>query len=136
MSKIYYVYSKLANDQRYNTFKEGGADLKLLESSVLIRGKAGLANKNLITPQGVVTSITEAELDRLKNNPVFNAHKDNGFIIVSEQSASADDVAESSLTPNDDPSAPLTPDKYVKGNEFAPSGEATPTKTATTKRGK
>lgn len=70
MSKIY-VYSTLTGNQKY---KLPNGDL------VFIAGQANVANKNLITPKGVVTVIDEAVLEGLQRNKVFAAHSKNGFI--------------------------------------------------------
>lgn len=126
--KTYYVFSKLANDQQYNTFSKAGAanELPILENSVFIRGGAGIANKNFLTPQGVMSKITEDELARLKTNAVFVAHAKNGFITVEEKSGDADEVAQASLTKEDDQSSPLTPSKLTKPGSAPLVNEAKP----------
>lgn len=90
----YYVYSTMSNDNRYG--------------SVLINGKANIANKNVITPLGVATRLTSAQLDEAKSFPVFELHAKNGFLAIEKFKEDADLVA-ANMTGRD-ASAPETPE--------------------------
>lgn len=105
----YYVYSTLSNDNRYG--------------EVLINGKANVANKNVITPLGVVTRITDAQLDECKSYPVFQLHMDNGFLSVEKYKEDADLVA-SDMTGRD-ASAPETPETLTLNDPEIESIEGT-----------
>lgn len=83
--KQVHVYSTLTCDNIYHRTKQGGADLPVFEGDVLIKGGAGIANDRLITPRGVVTTITEEQLEICRADPVFVAHEKNGFIQVGER---------------------------------------------------
>lgn len=91
MSRIY-IYSTLSNDQRYQ-LKDG--------RSVLIAGKANVANKQLVTPKGMVTSISEDEFNLLQENIVFKAHAKNGFVSGSHGREDAESFAARELEPAD-----------------------------------
>lgn len=105
----YYVYSTLSNDNKYG--------------SVLINGKANVANKNVITPLGVVTRITDAQLEECKSYPVFHKHKENGFLTVEKYKEDADLVA-SDMTGRD-ASAPETPETLMINDSEVESVEGT-----------
>lgn len=83
MNKVY-IYSTLTASQEYHT--EAGV--------VVIKGGANVSNKHLWTPRGVVTEVTEAQLDALNRHKVFAAHMKNGFIAISLQKQEADRVAQ------------------------------------------
>lgn len=85
MTKEYYIYSTLTDSMNYTTYREGGADIPLIEGNVTIHGGTNVPDKFLRTPQGVVTPVTEAELELLKANQVFQLHEKNGFIKISEK---------------------------------------------------
>ena len=70
MSDIY-IYSTLSSSVNYEV--EGGRN-------ILIAGGANIPDKHFLTPQGVVTTVTEDGLAQLKKNRVFELHNKNGFI--------------------------------------------------------
>ncbi|MFD4837660.1 hypothetical protein ACFWP0_09135 [Achromobacter sp. NPDC058515] len=105
MSRIY-IYSTLSNDQRYQ-LKNG--------RSVLIAGKANVANKQLVTPKGMATAITEDEFNLLQENIVFKAHFKNGFVAASRDKSDAEAFAARELAPMDK-SAQDTPETAKKRN--------------------
>lgn len=74
------------------------ADLKF--GDVTVKGGAGVADRRtLITPKGVVTAISADQLERLKNNRVFQQYVDRGNIVVSRTSNNPDKVAKNMRTP-------------------------------------
>ena len=114
MSKTYHVYSKMAADVTYNDYVPGG-DIPRVARSVTIKGGAGVANKNIITPYGVHTEITGEERDMLVKNGIFQLHRDGGFVTIEEKKEDPDRVA-TNLTAGPDPSAPLTPEDFAGAN--------------------
>lgn len=107
MSKVY-VYSTLSSDQDYGT-KAG---------VVRIKGGANVSNKNLVTPRGVVTEVTEAQLDALQHHAVFQAHATNGFITVSLSERKVDQMVRD--MEQRDGSAQETPETISKRQGRAP----------------
>lgn len=93
-----YIYSTLSTDMNYNTPM----------GKIFIAGKANITNTNLIMPTGAVTPVSEAQLDALLANHVFQLHRDNGFMNVQSVEHEVDDVT-ADMTPKDD-SAPATED--------------------------
>lgn len=104
MAKIY-VYSTLTSDQIYANYGPSANGVPMLISKILIKGGANLMTKHLVTPHGVVTSVTAEELAELRKNEVFKLHEANGFLKISEAKADADEVAADMETR--DQSAPL-----------------------------
>jgi hypothetical protein len=96
-----YIYSTLSTDTAYATFSGGNGTELVKTSSVLIEGKANIANrKTLVTPKGVLTTITDAEYASIKDDYVFNLHIKNGFIQVETKKTDAENVAKN-MTPKD-----------------------------------
>lgn len=101
-----YIFSTLANDQMYQDWTKGGGDIPVKGRGVLIKGGAGVANRNLITPLGVATEVSDEELQLLEANEVFQTHKKLGFVVVRQKSADPEKVAADMNRA--DRSAPLT----------------------------
>lgn len=90
----YYVFSTLACDVSYDTYQTGNGDLPLKTHSLTIKGGTGIADKRLMTPHGAIaTRVSEAELENLKDNPVFKAHMENGFISILKSEQNTEVVA-------------------------------------------
>jgi len=104
MSNIIYVYSTLSNDQAYD-LKDG--------RTVVIYGKANVADKRLMTPKGKVTKVTEDEFILLQENIVFKAHAKNGFLTGSYDEMNTERFVEANLEPADK-SAQASPTTLAK----------------------
>lgn len=110
MSKVH-IASTLTSDQAYTIFSGVEAEGKKLpkaERRIVINGGTGVANKHLVTPQGVITEIDEAQLQQLQKVPMFNRHVKAKFITVlkkkvAPEKAAADMGVDASMpkTPND-----------------------------------
>lgn len=103
----YYVYSTLAAAMDYTTYQPGGGDLPQVDAVVRVEGGANIPDKYMRTPLGVCTPVTEAELEALRKNDVFNLHEKNGFIIVRDKEVDVE-VAAADMEGRDK-SAPLVP---------------------------
>jgi hypothetical protein len=110
-----YVFSTLANDQRYTNWLKGGADMPVKGHSVLIQGGTGVANDRFITPLGVATEVSDLDLEELEKNQVFTKHKADGFITIRTKKADAEKVA--SDMNMKDKSAPLTPASFTEEDQ-------------------
>jgi len=119
MSKLY-VYSTLASDVAYTNHMAGGGDMPIELPPVTIKGGAGIANERLMTPRGVVTEVTEQEVEYLRQNEVFKMHEKNGFIEVSESRVDPD-IAAADMTGRDN-SAPLVPEDFKPEEQPASVG--------------
>lgn len=107
-----HVYSTLASPQEFTTYIPGGADLQVVDRQVHIKGGAGIASKNLITPNGVHTAISEDDYAAIKELWHWKKFVETGHIRVEKRQASDIDRIVSDMNPRD-PGGPLTPADYV-----------------------
>lgn len=119
-SKYVYVCSKMASDNAYTTYhprSKSANDMPRKDRQVLIKGGAGVTNKQLVTPHGVVTKITPEELEYIrKNDPAFSRHEKRGFLKVLDKDPSASDVKSMAKDMPDDKSKQATKES-VKGKK-------------------
>lgn len=118
----YFVFSTLSNSNIYTAHEKGPADLPIETGRVFIKGGAGVANKHLITPLGVMTEVDENQMTLLNNNSSFLEHKKRGFITVQSKAHDIEKVV--TEMERRDNSAPVIPEDYVG----APDGVAKPSK--------
>lgn len=113
-SGMVYVYSTLANPQKFVDYApppEPGM-LPVEKIAVHVKGGAGIASKNLITPLGVCTPITQAEYDAICNLDHFTRFVASGHITVQKSQAYEIEKVVSDMNPRD-PGGPLTPGDYM-----------------------
>lgn len=113
-----YVYSTLTASNNYTGYTERGNDRPLVSKQVLIAGGHGVSNKHFMTPMGVVTAVSDEDLEFLENNPEFKAHKERGFIKVQKKKVETERVAADMVTR--DKSAPVVPQDYNEQSEAKP----------------
>jgi rRNA maturation endonuclease Nob1 len=133
----------MTSDVKYTYWQSnpGGINTKKEITSkdhVLIKGGHGVAQRQnhggLVTPQGVVTEVSDVELEFLKKDEVFQTHMKHGFVKILTPAASK--IAEakpekvSKDMPQADKAAPLTDKDFQKG------GRATIPEGAKIKEGK
>lgn len=76
-----YILSKLANTQIYTTYAKGvGDNMNIPVKSVEIKGGADVTDKQLVSPEGVITFVSDDDLEVLKSNKDFQRHLDGGYI--------------------------------------------------------
>ena len=112
-----YIYSTLTCDQAYTVYSDGQNGLKVPQGSILVKGGTGIANDRLITPLGISTSVSVEELKRLKSNPIFKQHLENGFIVVQEDGKAQDAEKVAADMSLDNKDAPITPSDYQAEND-------------------
>ena len=118
-TKKYYVYSTLTASHAYTTWKEGAGGMLVKTGQVTIKGGANVADKHLETPLGVVTIITESELEQARRDQVFGRHEERGFLKVEAVKKDVEDAV-SDMEARDE-SAPLTPDDFLNKGEKVPT---------------
>lgn len=110
MPKTFYVFSTLPNAQAYTSHKPAG-DIEIPDRTVIIKGGAGVADKRYETAPGVMTEVTEDELEFLKKNKVFQRHCDRCFIFVSDKAVEVETAAADMDRASGD--MPLTPEQLI-----------------------
>lgn len=119
-----YVLSKLSNSQCYTKWAKGTNGINQIVEKVLIKGGADVINKKTLeTPSGVVTEITETQLEILKENPDFQRHCENGFISYYSTKIDEEKKEEKAAEMAKDNSRQKTPKDYKKAK-----GKAKPVK--------
>lgn len=109
-----FITSKMAAPVTYAFYTKGANKINVVTDEITVNGGAGVINKrSLETPQGVVTELTDEQIDKLKSHPVFKMHLANGAVAIlgTEKEAKK---AEEDL--KKDKSSQLTPEDYEKGN--------------------
>jgi hypothetical protein len=127
---VVHVYSTLANNQKFAIYDVVTPDriaemgrLPTLLREVVVRGGAGVATKNLVTPLGVYTPLSQEDYDAIKDQHTFKLFIERGFITVDNKQVEVERaVANMTLK---DPGAPITPSDYV--NEKQDGSAAIPT---------
>ena len=87
-----YIFSTATAGTKYTIYydspakgKEKEAVPRVVKQGILIAGGAGVANKNFVTPLGVMTRVTEQQFDALSKVRTFNRHVERGFITVEDK---------------------------------------------------
>lgn len=112
-----YVYSTLTCDNEYVGYKKDGqGNPNIVERSVRIAGGHGLMNRNFLTPRGMVTEVTDEELEFLKTVNMFKLHVENGFITYDNKKVDAEKVAANMR--GRDESSQIVPADYEKGGKM------------------
>ena len=110
-----FITSKMAASVTYAFYTRGANKINVVTDEITINGGADVINKKTLqTPNGVVTELTDDQLDRLKSHPVFKMHLENGSVAIFENEKKADAAGDKLVA---DKSSQITPDDYVKGNE-------------------
>lgn len=104
-----YVYSTLTDNMDYTAYVKGPeGSLPVVESHVHIAGGSNVADGHFNTPRGVVTGVSDGELEALMNNHTFRLHMENGFITVADHDEEPEVVAAD--MEGRDLAAPLVPE--------------------------
>lgn len=110
-----YITSRMAGGVDYAFYKKGPNGINVVTETISINGGADVIDKRtLITPDGVVTSVTDEELEKLKTHPLFKIHLQNGGITIKDTEKSANKAGEEL---EKDKSSQITPEDYEKGND-------------------
>lgn len=110
----HYAYNTMTAGVTYTLYEENPSGLNVVKAQVDIAGGANVPNKNLVTPLGVVTEITDDQLDILKQIPLFHEHVKNGFLVIQKRKDDVEAVVPDMVSRDD--SAPLTPNDFVDGD--------------------
>lgn len=112
-----HIYSTLTCDNTYTSYVKGPNDLSIVEKKVLIKGGTGVSNKHFVTPLGVVTGVSDEDLEHLRKNEVFKIHEKNGFITVSKVKKDPEVMVADMETR--DEASPIRPEDYAEDDKGA-----------------
>ena len=92
-----YVYSTLTGDQEYALYPPPkDIDFKGIPKplkTVVVYGGSNVINKNMVTPRGVVTHVTDEQLKTLEQIKAFQKHRTRNFISVDKSKHDPEKVA-------------------------------------------
>lgn len=109
------ITSTMTAPVQYNCYITTPGGQKEIKESVTIAGGANVANKHFVTPVGVVTQVTTAQVELLQNNATFKVHLAEGFVKIHAQKKSV-----SKDLKKKDKSAPITPKDFTEKGKKAP----------------
>lgn len=113
-----YITSKMATGVNYAVYTKGPNGINEVKQVITINGGADVIDKKtLVTPDGVVTALSDSDFAKLQDNPIFMRHLDRGVVKVSVNEKMAE-KASSEMTR--DNSAQLTPKDYRKKGKRKP----------------
>lgn len=110
----YFVHSTLSSDHQYTNWtrpSEKAMSPEVIPNPVLIKGGANMATspdtkKGRHTPKGVMTEVTESQMEYLERCTAFKRHLKEGLVRVTTSKEDPEDIAKD-MKPKDG-SAPLT----------------------------
>lgn len=110
-----FVTSTMSAPISYVFYKTLPGGMQAVAEEITIKGGANVADKKtILTPRGVSTELTDAQIEALKKHPIFREHLKNGFVtIVETKYKEKAEKAVKSLEKKDG-SAPKTPADYKK----------------------
>lgn len=117
-----YVASTLSNSVDYTLYEvsKNVGEMPRPRASVLVEGGANVANKKIVTPQGVITRISDEEAGLLEQNEVFKLHKANGYVQILDSAPKNADDAAADMTGRE-PAAPLVDADFEAAGTPAPN---------------
>lgn len=89
-----------------------------IEKKIRINGGSNLADKHLVTPLGVVTMVSDEDLELLKNDYHFKEQMKHGFIKIEARKKDVEVVIKDMQ--KKDGSAPKTPGDYAEDGRVKP----------------
>ncbi len=117
------VASTLSSDVKYILYQPkskdapGGSNTPV--THVLIRGGHGVAHRQphggLETPNGMLTTVTEEQLELLKKDEVFQTHQKHGYIRIIETARKVEASKVVKDLEGTEPSSPLTDADFKEG---------------------
>ena len=93
---------------------------------VEIKGGHGVAHAgtaNIYTPNGVITEVSQEDMDFLNTDPSFQKFVERGFLKVLEKNPKEEAVAGMTRNMKRDASSPATPTDFQQGGRFFNPGQ-------------
>lgn len=98
----------------FTGYRKVAKDMNIPDGNkVTIHGGSNVSNKHFVTPRGVVTSVTDDQLEWLKSQELFNRMVKDGFLTITESKVEPEVVLPDMKL--QDKSAPKTPHDYEPG---------------------
>jgi hypothetical protein len=96
---MFHVFNTMANSTKYVKYRAAPQrDLNIAEREVLIAGGSGINKKHLGTTLGVHTSVSDEDMEWLKDDTNFKQHIANGYITVEKRKVNPEVAAADMVT--------------------------------------
>jgi len=113
-----YIMSKMTANVNYAVYTKGARGINEVKQIISVRGGADVVDKKtLVTPEGVLTVVSDEDYAKLQDNPIFKRHLERGVLKISTNESNAE---KSSAELTKDKSAQLTPKDYKKQGKKKP----------------
>jgi hypothetical protein len=116
-----YVYSTATNSIAYTEYEpdnDKNCGFARVAKKVIIMGGHGLATKALVTPKGMVTRVSDEDLEFLLKNQSFQRHVKAGFMVYDKNKVDPEKKVINMAKA--DGCSPLTPDDFKEGQYSTP----------------
>lgn len=113
-----FIYSTLTCSNSFAIYapKTDPKSLSRIVKRIEVHGGHGMKHpKSLDTPMGVVTKVTDEELELLNKDLTFQQHVKDGYLVIDNKKVEPSKIA-ASMNPKDE-SAPLTPKDFEKSED-------------------
>ena len=110
-----YITSTMGCGVNYAIYGKSAGGLPIVIKEITVNGGTGVINKVFATPNGVVTQVSDEDLELLEAHPLFKMHKEAGFVKVCK----TEKVDVSNLEEKDK-SAQLVEKDFTKKGKKAP----------------
>ena len=115
-----FIVSRASQDNEYIIWTTTTNGQKQAQKSILIKGGANVMDKHtMTTPNGVVTEISDADWEILKEHTAFKRHMARGFMEVLKEEKKARKSSKEK-TDKKDGGAQLTPKDFEDRGQKAP----------------
>lgn len=120
MSKVFFVYSTMTGGVTYNEYIRTANDIPEIGRRVAIKGGTNVYRANtLSTPRGVVTKVSEADMEFLMTDELFKTHVKNGYITFDSVEVDPEVMVGKGMEQRDG-SSPLVPEDFAPGGIEGP----------------
>lgn len=83
-----YITTTKAEDTNFPIWEKGAGGVMKIKKNIILKGGANVIdNKRLYTPKGVLTQVSEEEVELLLKNPSFKRQMDRGFYVIHNDKA-------------------------------------------------
>lgn len=120
-----YILSTLTAGQDYTFYvkQDINEGINRVSKVITINGGANVADKHFLTKDGILTEISDDNLELLQTHPVFQTHLKNGFVKIMKSNSEKDvRKGKKDMSPKDN-GAPLTPESFEKEGKKVPKAK-------------
>lgn len=112
-----YITTTKAEDTNFPVWEKGVGGVMKIKKSIIVKGGANVIDhKRLYTPKGIITKVSEEDVELLLKNPSFKRQMERGFYAIHKDNALHIDGLEKK-----DGSAQYKAEDFTKMGQKAPT---------------